>query len=87
MNNFRKRFNGPRLSPEEADRQGRISWLAFDKLGQVNAIAFLNTHDEGLGGRPLDIAIKDNAGFATVEAAIAVHVPGPASEVAVDPAG
>jgi len=71
MNNFRKRFNGPRLSPEEADRQGRISWLAFDKLGQANAITFLNSHDDELGGRPLDIAIKDMAGFAIVEAAIA----------------
>lgn len=76
MNNFRKRFNGPRLTPEEADRQGRISWLAFDKMGQANAIAFLNAHDEALGGRPLDIAIKDAAGFAVVEAAIVERAAG-----------
>ncbi|HWI85597.1 MAG TPA: hypothetical protein VNT42_04640 [Sphingomonas sp.] len=69
---FRRRFDGPRLSPEAAARQGRASRLAFDALGQPAAvIAFLNTHDEVLGGRPLDLAIASPEGLASVERALA----------------
>jgi hypothetical protein len=67
---FRKRLSGPRLSTEQAVRQGRISQLAFVALGQAGAIAFLNGHDDELGGRPLDLAVKSAEGLAAVEYAL-----------------
>lgn len=72
-NHFRRGFDGPRLSPAEADRQGRISRLALAALGQANAIAFLNAHHDALGGRPLDLAVRSAEGFAAVERALAAH--------------
>ena len=75
---FRNRFSGPRLTPEEAERQGHISRLAFERLRQPAAvIAFLNTHDETLGGRPLDLAIASSEGMAQVEAALMALTPVP----------
>lgn len=69
---FRNRFNAPRLSPEEAARQGRASKLAFDTLREPAAvIAFLNTHDDALGGRPLDLAVASAEGLAQVERTLA----------------
>lgn len=59
--------NGPRLSPEQAARQGRISQLAIARLGTQGAIAFLNGNDEKLGGRPLDLAIKSAEGLRVAE--------------------
>lgn len=71
MNNpFKKRFNAPRLSAEAADRQGRISKLALAMLGQAGAIAFLNTPNAALDGRPLDLAVRSQEGFAAVEQAL-----------------
>ena len=74
---FKSRFNAPRLTPEEAERQGRISRLAFARLGREGAIAFLNTHDDTLGGRPIDLAVQGVEGAAAVEAALNV-MPGAA---------
>ncbi len=59
--------NRPRLSPEQAARQGRISQLAIAQLGAQNAILFLNGHDEKLGGRPLDFAIASVEGLEAAE--------------------
>lgn len=71
---FRNRFDGPRLAPDQAARQGRASKLAFDALGQPAAvIAFLNTHDAELGGRPLDVAIESDEGLARVEQVLAAR--------------
>jgi hypothetical protein len=67
---FAKRFNGPRLTPEEAARQGQASTLAFRVLGKDAAIAFLNSHDEALNGRPIDLAIASAEGLALVEQAL-----------------
>jgi uncharacterized protein (DUF2384 family) len=64
---FAKRFNAPRLSVEEAERQGRVSNLAIKLLGGPAAIAFLNAHDDALGGRPLDLAIKSEEGLNAVK--------------------
>ncbi|WP_375195878.1 hypothetical protein [Sphingobium sp.] len=55
--------NGPRLSQEQAARQGRITQLAIARLGAQDAIAFLNGNDEKLGGRPLDLAIESVEGL------------------------
>lgn len=60
-------FSGPRLSPEQAARQGRISQRAIARLGPQGAIAFLNNNDEKLGGRPLDLAIESNEGLRAAE--------------------
>jgi len=70
-NPFRNRAAAFRLSPEEAERQGRVSRLAFDTLGAAEAIAFLNGHDDALGGRPLDLAVRSEAGIAAVAQALA----------------
>jgi len=70
---FRKKFDTPRLTPAEAERQGKASRRAFELLGSsAPAIAFLNTEHEELGGRPLDIATRSPEGLEAVEAALAV---------------
>ena len=68
---FRKPISTPPLSPDQAARQGLVSRLAFDKLRQPAAvIAFLNTHDAALGGRPIDLAIASREGLLNVERAL-----------------
>lgn len=69
---FRKSATGTRLDPEQIARQGRVSRLAFDALREpAAAIAFLNTHNEALGGRPIDLAIASPEGLLSVERALA----------------
>lgn len=73
--------NGPRLSPEQAARQGGISQRAIAMLGAEQAIAFLNGHDAELGGRPLDLAIESVQGLETAQRrldALAAITPTPA---------
>jgi hypothetical protein len=78
----RPKFRGSRqahlrLSPEEAQRQGeaaRHAWSAFQDRDRV--VAFLNGHDEQLGGRPIDLAIASDAGLAIVTDAIRVSAAG-----------
>ncbi|WP_404713526.1 antitoxin Xre/MbcA/ParS toxin-binding domain-containing protein [Sphingomonas sp. MMS24-J13] len=73
---FQKRSTQPRLSAEEAARQGRVSQLAFSALRQPQAvIAFLNTHNDALGGRPIDLAVASAAGLLSVEQALAALPP------------
>lgn len=68
---FRNRNIASRLDPAQAERQGRVSRLAFEALHQPAAvIAFLNTHDDRLGGRPLDLALASPEGLAEVEHAL-----------------
>jgi len=68
MNNpFRNRFSLPRLTRDEAGRQGRITQFALLSLGQAKAITFLNGHDDELAGRPLTVATQSPEGFAAVE--------------------
>jgi hypothetical protein len=66
---FRK--PGPRLPIAAQVRQGRAVKTAQAALVTVEAVCdFLNNHHEGLGGRPLDIALRSDADLAAVEAAI-----------------
>ena len=66
---FRKA--GPRLPVDAQVRQGRAVRSAQAALVTVDAVRdFLNTHHDALGGRPLDLALKSDAGLAAVEAAI-----------------
>jgi len=67
---FRARFATPRLSPEKVERQSRITLLAWNRLGGDAAIAFLNTYNLALEGRPLDLAVASEAGYEIVEHAI-----------------
>jgi hypothetical protein len=66
---FRK-SNAPRLEPAQARRQGEITQLAFLLLGRDRAIAFLNSHNAQLSGRPLDLATASDDGRNSVEAEI-----------------
>ncbi len=71
---FRKRFDTVRLSPEAAARQGKAATAAFLALKDRDAmIAFLNTHDDTLGGRPIDLAVESDAGLKLVEDALAAQ--------------
>jgi hypothetical protein len=75
MNNgFRKKPIGPKLSPEEAERQGRAARAAWETFPEPGAaVAFLNSFDDTLGGRPIDLAIASAAGLLAVEQAIAAR--------------
>ena len=69
---FSSARNRPRLSPEESVRQGRIVNAARIAFADLDAVrAFLNGHHDGLGGRPLDLAIASDEGLVAVEAVIA----------------
>jgi uncharacterized protein (DUF2384 family) len=73
---FIKRSTTPRLAPDQAARQGRVSRLAFETLRQPAAvIAFLNTHDAALGGRPIDLAVASQDGLLSVERVLAALPP------------
>jgi uncharacterized protein (DUF2384 family) len=68
---FAKRFDAPRLSREEAERQGRATNLALKALGNGAAVTFLNTHHDALNGRPIDVAIASADGLLALEKIIA----------------
>jgi uncharacterized protein (DUF2384 family) len=69
---FRKKFSSARMPADSAERQGRVTTLAWRLLGgRDEAMAFLNNHDEMLGGRPLDLAVASVEGCEAVERAIA----------------
>lgn len=71
---FRKKFSSVRMPADSAERQGRVTMLAWRLLGgRDEAMAFLNNHDEALGGRPLDLAVASVEGCEAVERAIAAR--------------
>jgi|KBSSwiStaDraftv2_1062776.scaffolds.fasta_scaffold442405_4 hypothetical protein len=65
-----RRANTPRLTAEQARRQGDITNLALKSMGASAAIAFLNSAHQGIGGRPLDVAIASDDGYAQVVKAV-----------------
>lgn len=68
---FKSRFNTPQLSHDRALRQGKVTHLAFSMLGGRDpAVAFLNTLNPSLGGRPLDVAMASQEGLTNVMDAI-----------------
>lgn len=71
VSRFRKRFDTVRLAPDAAKRQGQAATAAWMKLGKEGSILFLNTHDDSLGGRPIDLAVASAAGLAAVEKRLA----------------
>lgn len=71
---FRRRFDAVRLSPEQATRQGDAATAAWLALKDRDAmVAFLNTHDDALGGRPIDLAVESVEGLAAVKQALAAR--------------
>ena len=78
---FRKNHTLPRLTREEMVRQGRIVNVAQAALADIVSVrAFLNSHHDGLGGRPIDLAVASEAGLLAAEAAIARHAGAPPGE-------
>lgn len=68
---FRRAQVGPKLTQEQSRRQSAVATLAWQMLDGRDEIAtFLNTDDPALGGRPLDLAIASEEGFAKVETAM-----------------
>ncbi|WP_294329908.1 hypothetical protein [uncultured Sphingomonas sp.] len=70
----RRRFRGAvrtKLAPDVIARQSRVALLAFQRFpDRETALAFLNSVDEALGGRPIDIASMSEAGAERIAAAL-----------------
>jgi hypothetical protein len=65
---FRKKAPSTLPTREQLRRQDtvlRCAWRIFGASAPV--IAFLNTHDERLGGRPLYLALESDEGLLRVE--------------------
>ena len=72
-NSFFRKQRTP-LPRDDARRQGDISQLAFLTMGGRDAaIAFLNTDNAELGGRPLALATASAEGYEQVATAIRAH--------------
>ena len=72
-NSFFRKQRTPRPR-DDARRQGDISQLAFLTMGGRDAaIAFLNTENAELGGRPLALATASAEGYEQVATAIRAH--------------
>ena len=68
---FRKKSWVATLPPDAQARQGRVVRSASAAFASTEAVlAFLNTHHDGLRGRPLDLALASDEGLQAVEAAI-----------------
>ena len=71
---FTRRAARVAMPADAAARQGRVAMLAWETLGDGEAVrAFLNTHDAELGARPIDLATESEAGLTTVAATIAAR--------------
>jgi uncharacterized protein (DUF2384 family) len=73
---FASRRDQPRLSPDQAARQGRVVAAALRTFpSSAAAMAFLNTDHVELGRRPLDLAVESIAGLTAVEDVLALRAP------------
>ncbi|MCW3798248.1 DUF2384 domain-containing protein [Sphingomonas sp. BN140010] len=69
---FRRSAPKIRMTPDDARRQSSIVQAAWKSFGEREpAMAFLNTHQDGLEGRPLDIATSSDEGLAAVQQMLA----------------
>lgn len=68
-----RRYAGEKpLDTDETRRRGLAVRLASTSHPTSEAaVAFLNSHNDELGGRPIDIATASDDGLAAVEAALA----------------
>jgi len=65
---FRRRSDVPKLAPDQVRRQNDVLqsvWRQFKAPGPV--IAFLNSRNEQLQGKPLQIALSSEEGLQKVE--------------------
>lgn len=80
----RKRFRGTaktKLAPEVIARQSKVALLAFQSLpDRETALSFLNSEDETLGGRPIDVASGSEAGVERVTAMLRARM-APAAKI------
>ena len=61
---FRRSRPMAKMPRENAQRQGAIATLAFMEFGDRDkAVTFLNTHNDTLDARPLDVASASSEGF------------------------
>ena len=61
---FRRSRPMAKMPRENAQRQGAIATLAFMEFGDRDkAVSFLNTHNDALDARPLDMASESSEGF------------------------
>lgn len=71
---FTRRTARVAMPVDAASRQGRVAMLAWEALGDGEAVRnFLNTHDAELGARPIDLATQSEDGLSTVAATIAAR--------------
>lgn len=69
---FRRSYGSIPFARDSAERQSKAALLAWKVLGgREPATAFLNIHNDELGGRPIDLAIASAEGLAAVERALA----------------
>lgn len=65
---FRRKAPSTVPTPEQLRRQDAVLRCAWRKLGESGpVIAFLNSHNESLGARPLYLALESDEGLARVE--------------------
>ena len=65
---FRKYQPAVRLSPDQLRRQDAVLQSAWRSLSAAApVIAFLNTHNDSLGGQPLHLALDSDEGLLRVE--------------------
>ena len=65
---FRKYAPSFRFTPNQAQRQNDLIRSAWQSLGSKGAvIAFLNTTNEKIGGRPLTLALESDDGLRSAQ--------------------
>ena len=65
---FRKKTPSVRPTQEQLRRQDSVLQCAWRSLGESGpVIAFLNSHNEHLGGQPLYLALESDEGLFRVE--------------------
>ena len=68
---FRRATGSAVLTTEQKDRQAKVTGAAWTRFGARDPMmAFLNTDDPRLGGRPLDLAVNGEEGLRAVLAAL-----------------
>ena len=65
---YRRQVSSARLTVEQSRRQNDVLRSAWRNLGgRESVIAFLNTHNDHLGGQPLELALRSDDGLLRVE--------------------
>ena len=72
-------------TPEQLRRQDAVLRCAWRNLGESGpVIAFLNSHNEHLGGQPLYVALQSDEGLLSVEALLGEIGIGEAGRTVID---